>query len=118
MKRTIICLIAACLCAASFGQERINETYSPDSTKIAYTMDNDLYVLSLPDSTRTRLTFDGSETILNGYASWVYYEEIFGRQGTGRSGGLLTARPWDSTASIIVKSRCSRYILRKDRMAP
>lgn len=85
MKRTIICLIAACLCAASFGQERINETYSPDSTKIAYTMDNDLYVLSLPDSTRTRLTFDGSETILNGYASWVYYEEIFGRPSRFRA---------------------------------
>ncbi|MBQ3917313.1 MAG: DPP IV N-terminal domain-containing protein [Bacteroidales bacterium] len=85
MKRTIICLIAACLCAASFGQERINETYSPDSTKIAYTMDNDLYVLSLPDSTRTRLTFDGSETILNGYASWVYYEEIFGRPSRYRA---------------------------------
>ena len=85
MKRTIICLIAACLCAASFGQERINETYSPDSTKIAYTMDNDLYVLSLPDSTRTRLTFDGSETILNGYASWVYYEEIFGRPSKYRA---------------------------------
>ena len=85
MKRTIICLIAAFLCAASFGQERINETYSPDSTKIAYTMDNDLYVLSLPDSTRTRLTFDGSETILNGYASWVYYEEIFGRPSKYRA---------------------------------
>jgi len=36
-------------------------------------------VRSLPDSTETRLTFDGSELILNGYASWVYYEEIFGR---------------------------------------
>ncbi|MCD8206642.1 MAG: S9 family peptidase, partial [Bacteroidales bacterium] len=32
-----------------------------------------------------RLTFDGSEVILNGYASWVYYEEIFGRPSRYRA---------------------------------
>ncbi len=57
----------------------INMTYSPDSTKIAYTKDNDLYVLEIADGRERRLTSDGGELILNGYASWVYYEEIFGR---------------------------------------
>ena len=57
----------------------VNLTYSPDSTKLAFTRDNDLYVVNVADSVETRLTYDGSDVILNGYASWVYYEEIFGR---------------------------------------
>ncbi len=56
-----------------------NPTYSPDSTKIAYTKDNNLYVYDIKSATHKQLSFDGSELILNGYASWVYYEEIFGR---------------------------------------
>ena len=31
------------------------------------------------------MTFDGSEEILNGYASWVYYEEILGRASRYRA---------------------------------
>ena len=57
----------------------VNLTYSPDSTKIAFTRNNDLYVVDIASGVETRLTFDGSELILNGYASWVYYEEILGR---------------------------------------
>ena len=57
----------------------VNLTYSPDSTKLAFTRENDLYVVNVSDGVETRLTFDGSDVILNGYASWVYYEEIFGR---------------------------------------
>ena len=57
----------------------VNLTYSPDSTMLAFTRDNDLYVVNIADSIETRLTFDGSDVILNGYASWVYFEEIFGR---------------------------------------
>ena len=57
----------------------VNLTYSPDSTKLAFTRDNDLYVIDIESKKETRLTFDGTDVILNGYASWVYYEEIFGR---------------------------------------
>ena len=57
----------------------VNLTYSPDSTKLAFTRDNDLYVVDIASGVETRLTYDGSDVILNGYASWVYYEEIFGR---------------------------------------
>jgi dipeptidyl-peptidase-4 len=57
----------------------VNLTYSPDSTMLAFTRDNDLYVVNIADGKETRLTHDGSDVILNGYASWVYYEEIFGR---------------------------------------
>ena len=57
----------------------VNLTYSPDSTMLAFTRDNDLYVIDISEGKETRLTYDGSDVILNGYASWVYYEEIFGR---------------------------------------
>ena len=57
----------------------VNLTWSPDSTMLAFTRDNDLFVYDLAAGREKRLTFDGSDVILNGYASWVYYEEIFGR---------------------------------------
>ena len=63
----------------------VNLTYSPDSTKLAFTRDNDLYVVDIASEVETRLTFDGSDVILNGYASWVYYEEIFGRASRYRA---------------------------------
>ena len=63
----------------------VNLTYSPDSTKLAFTRDNDLYIVDIVSGKETRLTFDGSDVILNGYASWVYYEEIFGRPSRYRA---------------------------------
>lgn len=63
----------------------VNLTYSPDSTKLAFTRENDLYVVDIESGDETRLTYDGSDVILNGYASWVYYEEIFGRASRYRA---------------------------------
>jgi len=57
-----------------------NITSSPDGKWIAYTRNNDLYSLELATGKETRLTSDGSDSILNGYASWLYYEEILGRK--------------------------------------
>lgn len=56
-----------------------NITLSPDGKYVAYTKDNDLYAMELATKKETRFTQDGSELILNGYASWIYYEEILGR---------------------------------------
>ena len=72
------------------GQEElvpgwVNPTWSPDSTKIAYTLHNDLYSIDVRSKQVVRHTFDGSDLILNGYASWVYYEEIFGRPSRYRA---------------------------------
>ena len=63
----------------------VNLTWSPDSSMIAFTRANDLYVYDLAAGREKRLTFDGSDVILNGYASWVYYEEIFGRPSRYRA---------------------------------
>ncbi|WP_394989992.1 DPP IV N-terminal domain-containing protein [Emticicia sp.] len=60
------------------GEEK-NATFSPDSSYIAYTKDNNLYTYSFKTKKEIQLTKDGTKTILNGYATWVYWEEIFGR---------------------------------------
>jgi len=60
-------------------------TISPDAKYVAYTKNNDLYTIELATKKETRITNDGSETILNGYASWVYTEEILGRRSAYRS---------------------------------
>jgi dipeptidyl-peptidase-4 len=56
-----------------------NITASPDGKYVAYTRKNNLYVRDIVTDKETALTTDGSDSILNGYASWVYYEEILGR---------------------------------------
>ena len=63
----------------------VNLTYSPDSTMLAFTRNNDLYVIDIASGKETRITDDGTDVILNGYASWVYYEEIFGRPSKYRA---------------------------------
>ena len=94
-----------------YPQGAVNLTYSPDSTKLAFTRDNDLYVIDIASGKETRLTFDGSDVILNGYASWVYYEEILAdRHAIGHSGGRLTAGRSDSIVLITARCRCSLYI--------
>jgi dipeptidyl-peptidase-4 len=57
----------------------VNARFSPDDIKIAYTKNKDLYVYDLAAGREIRLTFDASDRIYNGYASWVYMEEILGR---------------------------------------
>jgi dipeptidyl-peptidase-4 len=58
----------------------INVTASPNKQWVAYTKkDNNLYVMNVATRQETAITSDGSATVLNGYASWVYYEEILGR---------------------------------------
>jgi dipeptidyl-peptidase-4 len=57
-----------------------NPAFSPNGQYLAYTKNHNLYVLNLETGLEKQLTSDGSETVYNGYASWVYYEEILGRR--------------------------------------
>ncbi|MFZ9262770.1 MAG: DPP IV N-terminal domain-containing protein [Chitinophagaceae bacterium] len=63
----------------------INPTLSPDKKWVAFTRKNDLYTIELSRGTEYRLTKDGNDLILNGYASWVYFEEILGRPSRYKS---------------------------------
>ncbi len=77
------------LAASQFTRVTETETeeksarFSPDCKKLAFIRDNDLWMYDIQAKKESRLTHDGSETILNGTVSWVYWEEIFGRQDIG-----------------------------------
>ncbi len=50
--------------------------FSPDGERVAYVRENDIYVESINDGTITRLTSDGTRTLVNGTSDWVYEEEF------------------------------------------
>ncbi len=56
-----------------------NVKFSPDGRKISYVKDdNNLYVFDFLSQWEKQLTWDGSETILNGHFGWLYEEEFGG----------------------------------------
>lgn len=59
--------------------DEVNPMLSPDGKKVAFTRNKDLYVVNIETGTETQLTNNASDVIYNGYASWVYMEEIIGR---------------------------------------
>jgi dipeptidyl-peptidase 4 len=59
--------------------KEVNPIVSPDGNYVAYTKNNNLYTVNISTKKETKLTTDGSDVILNGFASWVYWEEILGR---------------------------------------
>ncbi|HPG07922.1 MAG TPA: DPP IV N-terminal domain-containing protein [Saprospiraceae bacterium] len=61
------------------AQTMENATDSPDGMYTAYTQEGNLYIQEKSSSTVTQLTHDTDPLVYNGYASWVYYEEILGR---------------------------------------
>lgn len=58
---------------------------SPDGSRVAYVLCNDIYSQTLSDDPQKRriirLTRDGSETLINGTFDWVYEEEFHMRDG-------------------------------------
>ena len=65
--------------------KKINPLISPDNNYVAFTKYNDLYTINIATKKENRLTTGGSDVILNGYASWVYTEEILGRASLYRT---------------------------------
>ena len=55
--------------------------FSPDSQRVGYVSRNDVYVEDVATGEQTRLTDDGSKTIINGTFDWVYEEEFDCRDG-------------------------------------
>jgi dipeptidyl-peptidase-4 len=55
--------------------------YSPQGDRIGYVYKNNLYTQNLSDMHITQLTFDGSNTLINGTFDWVYEEELDLRDG-------------------------------------
>ena len=60
------------------SEDKIQEpTFSPDGTKIAFGLNNNLYVKDLVSGKITQFTFDGVKNkVINGITDWVYEEEF------------------------------------------
>lgn len=66
--------------SALTGEGGQNPTFSPDGKWLAFTRDSkNLYLKELTNMQDKQLTTDGSETVYNGYAAWLYWEEVLGR---------------------------------------
>jgi dipeptidyl-peptidase-4 len=57
--------------------------FSPDGRWLAFVRDNDLYIWNIEDQTEKRLTSGGTDSLMNGTVSWVYWEELLGRVDQG-----------------------------------
>lgn len=59
------------------GNKQRYAHFSPDGSKVAFVVDNDLYYKDLASGNTTRVTRDGKiNAIINGASDWVYEEEF------------------------------------------
>ncbi|HMP32301.1 MAG TPA: DPP IV N-terminal domain-containing protein, partial [Saprospiraceae bacterium] len=80
------------LVAVAKNKKIINPTFSPDGSKIAYTMDFNMYIYDLKSGKEVQITKDGQKNaILNGLCDWVYEEEF----------GFTQAYEWNSNSDQI-----------------
>ncbi|MGB9665223.1 MAG: alpha/beta fold hydrolase [Ignavibacteria bacterium] len=58
------------------GKSVLNVKFSPDSKKLGYVKDDNLYLYDIENRTERQLTFDGNGIVINGHFDWVYEEEF------------------------------------------
>ena len=75
--------------------------FSPQSDRVAYVSEHNLYVEDLATGTVTALTQDGTEDIINGTFDWAYEEEFGARDGFRWSSDGQQIAYWQLDASGI-----------------
>ena len=63
--------------------EESSPRFSPDGRWLAFVRDHDIYAWNIEDGEEKRLTTDGTDTLMNGTVSWVYWEELLNRSDRG-----------------------------------
>ncbi|MFC2123662.1 S9 family peptidase [Bacteroidota bacterium] len=63
--------------------DEFSARFSPDGFMLSYVRDKDLYYFDLRRNEEFRISNNGGDDILNGTLSWIYWEEIFGRNDIG-----------------------------------
>ena len=74
---------------------------SPDNAMVAYVCQHNLYVEEVKTGKISQITFDGTETLINGTFDWVYEEEFFCRDGFRWSPDSKMIAYWQIDASQI-----------------
>ncbi|OKL40692.1 S9 family peptidase [Pontibacter flavimaris] len=66
----------------SDGGKQMYATFSPDAKRVAFARENNMFVTDLGNMQETQITTNGKyNSIINGYADWVYEEEFSFAQG-------------------------------------
>ncbi len=77
---------------ALIGEDIQRPTFSPDSKKVAYAKDNNLFVKDLTTQSEAQITKDGKKNeVINGITDWVYEEEF----------GFVKAFEWSTDSKKI-----------------
>lgn len=61
------------------------KSFSADGKRIAFVKQNNLFVIDVAKGAIRQITFDGSESVLNGKLDWVYGEELNEANPSGRA---------------------------------
>ncbi|MCB9846595.1 MAG: DPP IV N-terminal domain-containing protein [Phycisphaeraceae bacterium] len=69
----------SCVRLTSSPEEEEEYSLSPDGQFVAYVQDNNLWVVDIETRTPRALTMGGTDALRKGKASWLYFEEVFGR---------------------------------------
>ena len=72
--------------------------FSPDSKKVGFVHDHNIYVEDLATGHISQLTKDGTKDIINGTFDWAYEEEFFCRDGFRWSGDSKKIAYWQMDA--------------------
>ncbi len=86
-------------------EEEASAAFSPDGRWVSFIRGSDLYAVERESGREVRLTRDGSDTLLNGRLSWVYWEEIYGHaelpyRWSPDSGAIAYLQTDDSPVSV------------------
>ena len=89
------------------GKNIQEPTFSPDSKKVAYAKNNNLFILDLTTNLTTQVTKDGKHNhIINGTTDWVYEEEF----------GFVRAFEWSNDSKFIAFLRFNESKVREFSM--
>lgn len=69
---------------ADATEEKVPQ-FSPDGKYIAYVKAGNLWTVDVSTNLHRQLTLNGDADVYNGFASWVYFEEILGRSSRYRA---------------------------------
>jgi dipeptidyl-peptidase-4 len=61
------------------SDSEVGEEFSPDSRKVSFVRNGNIYVVDIANGQERALTSDGGPKIFNGRLDWVYQEELYGR---------------------------------------
>ena len=70
---------SGCVRLTSTPEDEELAEFSPDGKWVSFVRDNDLYVVDVATQNERRLTTGGTDSVRNAKATWVYFEEVFGR---------------------------------------